>query len=393
MDELRRVYTNERDLIDKVLKQIPRETRTKVRSILLPIADDPAQRASAEDALERPAEVLADRYGVTRIDDEWFIRAQDSTSTQELKDRLVRRAEQKWLRPKLETAAIHDAVLLLWIAHERADAADSVWLVTRDSSLYGIDSSGTTGNSSYCVGLDAFIQWTYPVVGRGSADDGALAADFAQLIRSRLLPQSKIFTLEDFRMFERMAMDCSFLPPEDVEECILTVKKQVGQLDPGDADGRERMFYVVQQFFQSPGREFEKKLRNLTEANVNQRDTISQLAGNAADQKAEDTKRLRALEQENDDLREGKSTAELRASAINRLHICGWTTLMAECVAFYLSVSLGDGDNWWQRLISSAGALVIPLVVGTTVCYFWLGDDRRQALGPRMASMLSAFRR
>jgi hypothetical protein len=52
------------------------------------------------------------------------------------------------------------------------------------------------------------------------------------MIKYRLLPQERIFNLEDFLIFHEMHMSCKELPAEDVEECIRYIKVNAPMLAP-----------------------------------------------------------------------------------------------------------------------------------------------------------------
>ncbi len=392
IDELRRVYAAEHDLVEKVTNQIPAGTRSKVQSFLLPVADDSSLKEQVEEGFERPSEVLAERYGVKRIDDIWFIESAASDHTERLKSQLIKRSEERGGRPKREAAALHDALLLRWIAHERSRDQRDVWLVTRDSSLIGIDAAGTDADASYCLSLDALLQWIFPVLHRGSLDSEDVASDFASIVRSRLLPQTRIFDLEDFRIFSQLSMDCSQMPPDDVESCILAIKQQAGHLDPSSASDRERMAYLVQKFFKSPGRKYVETVASMEEINKAQRRKLDGALEATTKEASEQKAALTAAEAENETLREQRDAAALRASALNRLHWLAWPFLGLEMVLIYIAMTMGTGENWWQKILSSWDVLVAPVPIFMISCYIALGSARIKSLGKDFRSLFLLFR-
>lgn len=244
LDELRGVVAYQREIIVKVVNQIPDALVPKVRGEFFQLYRERLSLTGTVDledifsSFVHPMELLQS-YGVELIDDRWFA----ETKTQREADNLVpiiqREYQAKRRRSKGNASARHDALLLLWILRERERTARNTWLVTLDTSLPGFLPQSENGPvRPLAITLDALLQWISPIAIHDDETVEDEAAIFSEAIKYQLLPQGSFFDLRDFIVFAEMQMSCKELPAEDVEECIRYLKANAPNLDPSDPTDR-----------------------------------------------------------------------------------------------------------------------------------------------------------
>ena len=140
LDELRRVVAYNRDLIQKVADQIPDLTGPRVRGIFFDVYREQLGQYGKVNLDELfasfydPMRMLNQAYQVSRIDDRWFVEAEEDPVTLRIAESVKRESLSKRNRSKGSRAALHDALLLRWIASERGKRGLKVWLITLDTS-------------------------------------------------------------------------------------------------------------------------------------------------------------------------------------------------------------------------------------------------------------------
>ncbi len=395
-NELQNWLTYQRDLMEKVTDQIPDEMASKMRSIFYEIYCEKKMSGETVNidelftSFDSPMDDLKTLFEVQLEDDIWFDEAKDSPQTIKFAETLRSKYSAMRKRPKGHGAALHDAVLLLWLQKLRGENGGNIWLVTMDKSLPGSMPSNTS-SQSLAITLDALLQWISPIAVPEGEEDG-FTAIFAEMIKYRLLPQERIFDLEDFLIFHEMHMSCKELPAEDVEECIRYIKVNAPMLDPSDPTDREKLAYEVSRVFADPGRKYKQEIARLESENTKIKQEYEKKLGEASkgveELKKQYEKDLKERDRGIEELKnkfleyeERTQKESLKRSAWLRV---GFTTiifLLLEGLAILLASEYGEGPNLFQKVSNSWHFLVVGTVLTIVMGWFIVGKRRLEALG------------
>jgi hypothetical protein len=187
------------------------------------------------------------------------------------------------------------------------------------------------------------------------------------MIKYRLLPQERIFDLEDFLIFDEMNMSCKELPAEDVEGCVRYIKANAPMLDPSNSADREKLAYEVSKFFADPGRKYKQEIERLESENVKI--------------KQEYEENLKDRNREIEELKERTKKESLRRSAWFRVGITATIFLLLEGLVIFLASLYGAGPNFFQKVVNSWPFLGIPVVLAIPIGWFIIGKERLKNLG------------
>ena len=358
LDELDDWVTYQREILKKVIDQIPDETAPKVRSLFYEIycerkrSGKPVGFEELFTNFDSPKHTLKNRFKVELEDDIWFNEARNKPEVIRFAETLKSRYLKMRGRSKWTGTALHDAMLLLWLQKLREETDDNIWLITADTSLPGsLPPIPNAHSRSLAITEDAVLQWISPIIAREAEDE--FPAIFAEMIKLRLLPQEQVFDLEDFLIFAELQMSCKELPAEDVEECIRYIKVNAPTLDPSNPAGREKLAREIAKFFASPDRKYKQDLQKLE-------------------------KRLKELEEKIEEFQKGA----LKSSAQLRVTLTAITFLLLEALAVFLANRYGEGPNLFQKIcnLRILWGVVVP---GVTILIgrFYIGKERLKALG------------
>jgi len=378
LDELQNWLVHQRQLMEKVIDQIPDETSSQVSSIFYEIYSEKERAGEAVSvdefftSFDSPMEHLKGLFEVELVDDTWFDEAKSKPETIKFAETLRLKYIVMRRRAKTRGAALRDALSLLWLQKLREENGGNIWLVTTDTSLPASPPPNAS-SGSLAITLDATLQWISTIAVREDAL-ADFSAMFAEMLKYRLLPQDRIFDLEDFLIFHEMHMSCKELPAEDVENCIRYIKANAPMLDPSDPADREKLAYEVAKFFADPGRKYKQEIARL-EAEKKK----------AAQQYKKDLDerdgKIEALGTEFREYEEKTAKKSLRSSAQFRVLITAIVFLVLEGLVVALASQYGEGANLFQRVSNSWHFLVLGFVVSVVVGWFVLGKKRLEALG------------
>lgn len=355
LEELDRVIEANREMLGKVIEQIPAETTYKVSSGFFEAYITKSQAGETVDLdaifenFQSAKDKLRDLYKVEMEDDSWFDQTKEEGKTSDFAEDIAARYIKMRKRKKGGPAAIHDAMCLLWVEELRHENNPNTWMITRDHTLPGCIPPDSR-YQSLAITLDALIQWLSPIAGDTEERDIALA--YSEIISSRILPQERIFNLEDFIIFHELEMQCKNLPPEDVEGCIRYLKQNMPLLNPTEPADREKLARGIAIYFADPSRKYKENVE-LYESEISKlKDEI--------DRHIKISLRKDAL---------------FKATHILILFI------IMEVIIYILVARFGSGDNSLQRIINSWPLLTIPLPVCIIFGWFYLGKQKIRALG------------
>lgn len=354
-DELDRTVEANRGFLQSAVDQIPEETAVKVTSAFYKIYHEKKKAGKELDLDEvfgnfiSAREILRKLFQIEVEDDYWFEEAINDEKTKAFAEIVGQRYSTMRPRKKHDLACVHDALCLMWVDYCK-NQGQNAWFVTRDYTLPACIPPDCSAHS-LAIGLDALLQWLSPI----TLDDDMekdLALAYSQIISNRILPQEKIFSLEDFVIFKELDMQCKELPAEDVEGCIRHIKVNAPLLDPTDPRDREKLAHEVAVYFVDPSRKYKQ--------------TVQDFESEISEVKRE--------------LREATEQS-LRQDALIKLNhvLIGLTA--SEATVMILAIIYGAGANIYQNIIgfwpffgtAASGCLVAG--------GFYIGRKRLKALG------------
>jgi len=356
--ELNCVIEFQRELLEKVGNQISDELATKVDSVFYQIYSEQKKSKEKFDLddvfinFNSPKDDLKDKFNVGLEDDQWFYEAKKSPKVISFaKELKIRHSKMKGNQWKRDNAAIHDAILLFWLQELRREN-NNIWLITLDSSLPGAIPVTQSDNSrSLAITLDLVLQWISPIVAQEGREVD-FSETYGKMIRSRFLPQEKIFDLQDFLIFHQVGIECKELPSEDVEKSIRYIKNELPTLDPSKSVDREKLVYELRKFFVSPDRKYKQQLESLEKENETLKEQIANIKG-----------------------------YQQKISARSRMAFTIILFLIIEGTIVYYASKYGQGENLFQKLLNSWYFLAIGPVIIIPLGWFIVGKERLKALG------------
>ncbi|HUW06889.1 MAG TPA: hypothetical protein VMW01_11575 [Williamwhitmania sp.] len=309
---------NEFERVRKTAKQIPKKTKSKIES---PIYQDyyhayqlnlkEGKDSDLEDILNELEkhyfnykEILTElvpNQTIEYVDVSWF----DNIVNESNFDLFVKLVKEKYkevsgIRDKGDGAAIHDAKVLLWLDKESKEKGIKHLFVTTDTSmpLIRFEENDNTSN----IVLEAILQWLLPLT--NGHNDNEIEKTISEIIKQRILPKEFIFEIKDFMIFDQLHMECQELPAEDVENCILYLKKNASGLNPNNASDREKFASEIAKYFIDPGKKFKLELSQKEKENENlkkQLGDVFNLIGDLQEQNLQKENALVNLKKQHDE--------------------------------------------------------------------------------------------
>jgi hypothetical protein len=333
LDELRKLVDYKRQIMEKVAGQVPAETLPKVRGLFLKlylqeVREDPNVAARALfKSFGKAKKKLRRNYGIDYVDDKWFVDGPANQRVASLAWRIRQESKQR-VNVKGKASALHDALLLTWVAKERERSAKTIYLVTLDRLLISMSSEEANSDEKpLAIGLDSLLQWIWPAAMESEAES-EVAGIFSEALQFKLLPDETFFQESDFLMLEALQMQARHLPAAEVEECIRYLKKHASGLDPSNPRDREQMAGVLGGFFADPSRDHSKIV-------AQQQQTITELSQRLTDLEGEYKQRQRKK-------MAGRRTIRALVAGVLPAAVFG--------LSIWGAVQLGTGQTWYARL-------------------------------------------
>lgn len=387
LDELRGWLGIQRELIEKVKDQIPKDMADKVYSDFYQAYEEKRCSGDIFDIDEifinfnSPREDLEEYFQIELEDDFWFDKAKYDPETISFAKTLQAKFLDMRKRPKTWSSSIHDALLLIWIHKLRKQNDGNIWLITRDTSLPGsLPQHSNAHLRSLAITQDALLQWISPIGIQEEEDEKDFLAIFSEIIKHRLLPQVRIFDLADFVVFHDLNMSCKNLPSEDVEGCIRYLKENVPMLNPSEPAHREKIASEVSKYFASPGRIYKQDKERLEAENLRIKNELESIRKQHKIELEERNKRAGKLEKEFSMFKKKIQDDSLKRSAKSRIGVLLFVLVVLEAIVIFFVRQYGEGANSFQKIINS-WPILAAIVVGISILgYFWLGKDRFKVL-------------
>jgi len=364
LEELKRTVDTQIDMLGKVMNQIPEETAVKVYSGFFEIYHRKMKSGEEIDLRETFANfynaraILQEQFKVQIEDNEWFGEESSTEKTVTFAEAIKKRFADMSRRNKTENACVHDSLSIRWIDECREECGNNnIWFVTRDHTLPGCVPEGCD-EKSLSIHLDALLQWLAPIA-VGETDEVDLELAYSQMLVSRILPQERIYNLEDFLIFDELNMTCKELPAEDVEGCIQSIKKNAPLLNPTIPADRERLAHEVSVYFIDPSRKYKQ---NIIEYEARLSELLGDLTGVRSD-----------LDKE--------KKVSLKGEAWVKVSVVGIVFIVLESITIILASFFGTGENPFQKIVASWPIIVAVATACIIFGGFFVGKKRIKELG------------
>jgi len=341
--ELRDYVSGSSANLERALEQIP--------DALLARVSGPFARAEAhrrfQTAGPSPDEILAvynhaedqivTRLGAEIVEDEWFDIQRESAETRALAGSLQRHYRESTQRSKTEAAALHDAIALAYIEEQDTRHHVAGYFLTLDLSLPKykpvVMFEGVAVNRA--ITLDSLMPW----MGAISTDDNEAATALSVALANQLMPSGGQFSIQEFRMLAELGMDCGKMPAEDVEQCLLYLRREARNLTLTKAEDRELLHGLVRGFFSSPDRKY---LSELVELNARLDRAEAQIDHERTLRRAEEDLRRQ--------LQEGMAEERRTARVKRRLGAAAMAFALLELAVLAIANKYGEGENLLQKV-------------------------------------------
>ena len=339
-----------------------------------------------------PVIKLREFCDITEVDDVWFDEAYKEAETTAIATSIIAHCLETRRRHKSKNAAMHDAVLVRWIAKENSESNKS-WIVTHDLTLAEWNTNQNIQGINV-ITIDALLQWMTPIAMQSNNDD-TMAYIFSSALSEQLLPVENFITLQDFQVFDDMGIETQQLPPDDVEACVRDIRINCSTCDPSKAEDREKIGHIIQRFFADPGRKYKEALSELQNKVNEQNNNIMAEIKNRqrAEQKAEDAiektkeleeqvrdkdgelvssnKRIDKLEKDIESLSTRNNLNQSKIKLIVRGIICAMLFLGIEFIVCVLILKFGEGSNWFVKITNNwawvAGGLAASIMLSRII--------------------------
>jgi hypothetical protein len=401
LEELNDWATNKYKEVTNILDRVTPTTFAKADSLFAKIcksqieADNYDGPNSLFENLNDAQDILEKENNVSVLRNRWFVEKEKNTKETKKLVGLVRSASQihRDQDKNAQYQALHDALLIRWILHQRKDGYNA-WLLTADTSLPRVR-IGSDTEGGVALTLDALFQWLSPIAGT-TEDSESFQKAFAELVKSRLLPQDNIFTLKDLSIFADLGVSVKDLPQSDVESALKVVNNYSGKLDMSDAEDRETMMHELRKILSSPERTYKKRLRRQEEKSEEHKNTIEEVK---AESERKDRK-IEGLEAKIDKL-DGIVSASakqyeslkanidkekrkngLRASAYKRIGLLIGLLVLEVSGIVALSLVYGDQEQTFlKRLLEYWPLMTVALLTVSIFAVFGLSKEHLRAVG------------
>jgi hypothetical protein len=289
VDEVRSVAADQERIAERVYadvyERVPAGITSKVRGDFFEAYSSlrKAGTLTSIGELFRPFDQLADTlrtmFGIEVVDDDRFEKAAESPDYDRVKQVHKDCSWRVRKREKFANALAHDAKLFLFLRSECESPEIKIWFLTRDASLpVAWRELHGRGPLVRCFMLDGLLQSISPFV-VADEDVKDFSAAFSQVVANQLLPQGKLFDIEDFQLFQELDLDCKALAEEELEAGLLSVKQHVLKGASYRHENLEEAAYELRRFFARRGarvanlgkqlEKMEKKLEERERAHAN----------------------------------------------------------------------------------------------------------------------------
>lgn len=357
------------ETVQDVLNQIPDELLPRTKGLaasveLLYRQDDSNPSTEAVLAeFENADRIIGERLGLPIVYTSSFDADPPSDVVQSLASTLKSNYDtgrrQGDDRRKSESAALHDALALIFVKRMRADGKRCVFL-TLDKSLPTFRFPEDTTQLRPAITIDALLSWLGIIL----EDDESIERAYSTLLSAQLVTSQQDFSIGEFAMLSQVGMDCKNMPSDDMEQCILYLRREAQGLDLRSADDREKLHHKVTSFFSSPARKYLGEMAVL-------RDGVDKSAVVAEELR----RQVKSSENRGIELSEKAKYVSKVARTKDRLWIVRIVLLVGILSVIWAASEYATGENILQKVISFWPLFGLVLALCFALARVWCRGD------------------
>lgn len=289
----------------------------------------------------------------------------------------------------------HDAFHVGLVASQRK-YGKKVWFLSLDKSLPGISVESPPGESSpFCVLMETFIQSVSPFLITPDSEDD-FAAVFSEAIASQVLPQSQLFDIRDFLVFNEVGLDCRDMATEEIDEILTKVKSGILKgINPHhmSEDKKTELRYWFQKYYVNHKKRADKLIGDKDKQIEKLNQQVKQIKANAqtekekhAEEKVEFKKELdvikKQLDQEKLDRETDETNRQVQRSENRALIYSVAILILYLCAAIYVARFSLDHWNGYLFYIKDGAwiAYAVALTLGLITVRFIFGSSTMKAV-------------
>lgn len=303
-----------------------------------------------------------DLLNIKVVDDARFEAFRNSSEIELVIETLQRSSEEHRKRQKYKNALLHDAVMFRYLRSiTEENSSEKIWFVTRDISLPHAWSKFQTDRSDYrCFLLDGLLQAIAPFV---SGTVGTEVSElFGQVVATQILPQTRLFDVDDFKLFRDLEIDCREMDEETVQDALTSIKRHVLKGATYTRANLEESAYELRRVFARHKQnaatwvhERDRLETRVDELNSKiteiERSNHSQMEESDRKHEAQLDEFQRKLDLKEESIRTLAAAHERENLKQKRLgaFILG---CLVTCVVVVIALNYGEGDTWLKKLVN-----------------------------------------
>jgi DNA-binding MarR family transcriptional regulator len=373
-DEIRGVAACQEQIAPSVYDQVPSSLNKVVRGdffhtyVKLKASDPRVTPADVFKPFANLPESIRTELDAEIVDDAAFAQLAHAPKIEGVKQVFQSASEEFRHVKKFPNALTHDAVVFEYLKTSSEPSPDQTWMVTRDVSLPKAWSKLQSKTITIrALLLDGLLQYVSPFILEEHVRD--FSELFSEAITHQLLPQRKLFDIDDFMLLQDLEIDCSKLTDDEVQEGLHRVKQHVLH----GASYRQEDFQAAAYEFRKYFAMRTDRLDVLTSANTNLEHRVADLeTARALDDAshAEEINRTNIRHQELvDDLSSklkvyeaaeiGRSTKRKKWRTFFKKSFCIVGLAGVEWELGKLALRYGSGENGLLRILSFVPIFIV----------------------------------
>jgi predicted nucleic acid-binding protein len=324
-----------------------------------------------------------DLLNIKVVDDERFELFKSSGEIELVIDTLQQSSEEHRRRPKFKNALIHDAVMFRYLRSvTEGSNTEKIWFVTRDISLPHAWSKFQTDRVDFrCFLLDGLLQAIAPFVSSKASTE--ISELFANVVAMQILPQSRLFDVDDFMLFRDLEIDCSEMDEATVQDALLRIKRQVLKGATYKHANLEDAAYELRRVFARRKQSaaawvYERDKLEASVSELNQRITEIQ-ESNRSQIEESARKHQSQLDNLRGELDLKEQSSQLRTTShereiLNTKRLGAFVfACLTVCVTAVLELKFGEGATWFKKLVAFKewdGMALFVWLLGAKLLFF-----------------------
>lgn len=372
IDEVRKVAADQERLAGTLYEKVPQNIAASVKGdffhfyLIAKQVDPESSTESLFAPFHRLSETLRETFGIETVDDVQFEEFEWSVEFNGVAEAIQKSSVSVRKREKFRAALSHDSKIFMFLRSQCSSPEEKVSFLTCDSSLPSAWAQLQSEDfRTRCFTLDGLLQSISPFVTTES-EASDFSEVFSQVIAAQLLPQGKLFDIEDFMLFEDLDLDCRELPEAEVRDALLAVKEHVLKGAAYRHESLEEAAYELRRFFAQT----DKRIAGLIKERERLQSELEERERRMQREQLEHSKQIGEAREEISELLRKEGERGRRRSSLRMLAKQAIALVVITIVLLGVTVAAdkwGEGRNLFQRAESSwhlyCGALFATVLI------------------------------